>query len=106
MSRGYCCFKSILCGSHNYLVPIHKMNQKRYEKGDFKQISQGAITIVSVIAAGRTFKLGSTFSGFISCPWLTSVPIAGEKAEQPLTYGLETNLQEVSIAKRTVKVYY
>ena len=80
MSRGYCCFKSILCGSHNYLVPIHKMNQKRYEKGDFKQISQGAITIVSVIVAGRTFKLGSTFSGFISCPWLTSVPIAGGKS--------------------------
>ena len=24
MSQGYCCFKSILCGSHNYLV-IHKM---------------------------------------------------------------------------------
>ena len=63
MSRGYCCFKSILCGSDNYLVPIHKMIQKSYEKGDFKQISQGAITIiiVLVIVAGGTFKLGSTF---------------------------------------------
>ena len=35
------------------------MIQKRYEKGDFKQISQGPITIiiVLVIVAGRTFEL-------------------------------------------------
>ena len=76
MSRGYCCFKSILCGSHNYLVPIHKMIKKN-KKGDFKQILQVAITIiiVLVIVAGRTFELGSIFSSFISCPSLTSVPI-------------------------------
>ena len=29
-------------------MPMHKMIQKRYEKGDFKQISQGAITIIIV----------------------------------------------------------
>ena len=82
MSPGYCCFESVLCGSHNYLMPIHKKILKRYEKGDFKQISQGAITIiiVLVIVAGRTFELGSTFSSFISCPPLTFVPIArGER---------------------------
>ena len=48
MSRGYWCFESVLCGSHNYLMPMHKMIQKRYEKGDFKQISQGAITLIIV----------------------------------------------------------
>ena len=48
MLRGYCCFKSILCGSDIYLVPIHKMIEKRYEKGDFKQISQGVITIIII----------------------------------------------------------
>ena len=65
-------------------MPIHKMIQKRYEKGDFKQISQGAITIiiVLVIVAGRTYKLGTTFSSFISCPSLTSVPIAWEHGER------------------------
>ena len=48
MSRGYWCFESVLCGSLNYLMPMHKMIQKIYEKGDFKQISQGAITLIIV----------------------------------------------------------
>ena len=49
MSRGYSCFKSILCGSHKLcaIKPIHKMIRYSYE-GDLKQVSQGTITMIII----------------------------------------------------------
>ena len=42
MSRGYCCFRSVLCLSH-YLVPlpIYNVLRQSYEE-DIKQIASGS----------------------------------------------------------------
>lgn len=64
------------------------MTRWRFD-GDFKQISQGRVTMIIVflvILEGRalvqleTNLIGPTFSLFNSCPSLTSVPIAWEES--------------------------
>ena len=90
MSRGYCCFRSVLCLSH-YLVPlpIYNVLRQSYEE-DIKQIASGSTNhalIFLVILLGielKREKVGPTFSSFKPCPFLPSVATYGRKQVQCL----------------------
>ena len=86
MSRGYCCFRSLLCLSHQ-LVPLHQMlDLWSYEEDTcIKPISSAGSTNHSDISAVMRLKIekvGSSFSTFNPCPPLPFIATVDRKPSQ------------------------
>ena len=86
MSRGYCCFRSLLCLSH-YLAPLNKMlDLWSYEEDTcIKPISSAGSTNYSDISAVMRLKIenvGPSFSTFNPCPSLSFIATGDRKPSQ------------------------